>query len=41
LFDEIDHPLWLVMRGLDPRIHQKTLNRFNGMDCQVKPCPRT
>jgi hypothetical protein len=26
-----------VMRGLDPRIHQKIISRFSMMDCRVKP----
>jgi hypothetical protein len=26
-----------VMRGLDPRIHQKELHLSKAMDCRVKP----
>jgi hypothetical protein len=25
------------MRGLDPRIHRSSKNRFQMMDCRVKP----
>jgi hypothetical protein len=29
--------LSLVMRGLDPRIHQKRVSCLGAMDCRVKP----